>query len=431
MTPMKVVRTTGKNAKQAEKLLRELEQRGSADTARVESDVRRIITSLRRSGDAALRNYAHKLDGLSPQSQLQIAPEEMNAALDSISPEVRAALETAASNIRAFAQQQMPHDFTLDVVAGVRAGQRVRPLSAVGCYVPSGRYPLPSTLLMTVIPAQVAGVERIVIVSPKPAKETLAAAALLGVEHFYRIGGAHAIAALAYGTDTIPRVDKIVGPGNIYVTTAKKLVAFDCAIDMLAGPTEIVVATETGDPEWLASDIVAQAEHDPQALSILVTANATLARDILQQVKLQSRKNTIARESLSKRGYVFLTDSTDETHAITNRLAAEHLTIDSPGDLDWVANAGSIFVGSNTPQSMGDYITGPNHVLPTGSSARTRGGLSVFDFVKLITVQQYSASGLAALGPKAAALANAEGLVAHAASVRARLARPKNDQAPK
>ncbi len=428
---MKLFRTTGRDAEQAEKLLRKLEQRGAADTARVECDVQRIIASIRRSGDTALRNYAHKFDGLSPQSQLQITPEEMTAAFDSISPEVRAALETAAANIRAFAQQQMPHDFTLDVVAGVRAGQRVRPLSAVGCYVPSGRYPLPSTLLMTVIPAQVAGVERIVVVSPKPAKETLAAAALLGVEHFYRVGGAHAIAALAYGTDTIARVDKIVGPGNIYVTSAKKLVAFDCAIDMLAGPTEIVVASEAGDPEWLASDIVAQAEHDPQALSILVTANPTLARDIIKQVKRQSGKNNIARESLSKHGYVFLTGSTEETRTLTNRLAAEHLTIDSASDLDWVTNAGSIFVGSNTPQSMGDYITGPNHVLPTGTSARARGGLSVFDFVKLIAVQQYSASGLAALGPKAAALADAEGLVAHAASVRARLERAKNDKGPK
>jgi histidinol dehydrogenase len=428
---MKLVRTRGRNAKQAEQLLRSLEQRGAADTARVEPAVRRIIADIRRGGDKALRNYAHKLDDLSPQSQLQITPAEMQDALATISPQVRDALETAAANIRAFAQQQLPRDFTLDVTSGVRAGQRVRPLSAVGCYVPSGRYPLPSTLLMTVIPAQVAGVERIVVVSPKPAKETLAAAALLGVEHFFRVGGAHAIAALAYGTGTIPRVDKIVGPGNIYVTTAKKLVAFDCAIDMLAGPTEIVVATEAGDPEWLAADIVAQAEHDPQALSILVTSNARLARDIIDQVKLQSKKNPTARESLSKHGYAFVTTSAAEMHALTNRLAPEHLTVDSPADVDWVRNAGSVFVGADTPQSMGDYITGPNHVLPTGGVPRARGGLSVLDFVKLITVQQYSSSGLAALGPRAAALAEAEGLVAHAASIRTRLNRANNKKGKK
>ena len=428
---MKLVRTTGRSAKQAEQLLRSLEQRGAADTARVEPAVRRIIADIRRGGDKALRNYAHKLDGLSPESQLRITEAEMQDALATISPQVRDALQTAAVNIRTFAQQQMPRDFALDVTSGVSAGQRVLPLSAVGCYVPSGRYPLPSTLLMTVIPAQVAGVERIVVVSPKPAKETLAAAALLGVEHFYRVGGAQAIAALAYGTATIPRVDKIVGPGNIYVTTAKKLVAFNCAIDMLAGPTEIVVATESGDPEWLAADIVAQAEHDPQALSILVTSNSTLARDLIGQVKLQSKKNPIARESLSKHGYAFLTGSAQETRAVTNRLAPEHLTVDSPADVDWVRNAGSVFIGADTPQTMGDYITGPNHVLPTGSIARARGGLSVLDFIKLITVQQYSPDGLAALGPKAAELAEAEGLTAHAASIRTRLNRAGNKKGKK
>jgi histidinol dehydrogenase len=418
---MKLIRTSGKSEKQAEQLLRHLEQRGAIDTARVEPAVRRIVARVRRGGDKALRAHAHRLDGLSSQSQLQISQAEMQNALASLSPQVRDALETAAANIRVFAEQQMPHDFTVEVAAGVQAGQRVRPLSAVGCYVPSGRYPLPSTLLMTVIPAQVAGVQRIVVVSPKPAKETLAAAALLGVEHFYRVGGAQAIAALAYGTETIARVDKVVGPGNIYVTTAKKLVAFDCAIDMLAGPTEIIVATESGNATWLASDIVAQAEHDPQALAIVATSNAELANEIVVQVRRQSKKNSVARESLSKHGYVFLAASATESRAITNRLAGEHLTVDAYSDIEWVMNAGSVFIGADTPQSMGDYITGPNHVLPTGSAAHSRGGLSVFDFVKLITAQQYSPGGLARLGPKAAVLAEAEGLVAHAASIRMRL----------
>jgi histidinol dehydrogenase len=418
---MKLIRTTGRSAKQAEALLRKLENRGATDAAGVEPVVRRIIADVRRNGDKSLREYARKLDNLSPQSQLQITHAEMQAALASVSPDLRAALETAAANIRAFAQQQLPRDFTLELNPGVQASQRVRPLSAVGCYVPGGRYPLPSTLLMTVIPAQVAGVQRIVVVSPKPAPETLAAAALLGVEHFYRVGGAQAVAALAYGTETISRVDKIVGPGNIYVTTAKKLVAFDCAIDMLAGPTEILIATESGDEALLASDIVAQAEHDPQALSILVTANPKLAKKIVAQVAEQSKKNSTARASLSKNGFIFLTESPVETRAIANRLAPEHLTIDSPADEEWVTNAGSVFIGDQTPQSMGDYITGPNHVLPTGAAARARGGLSVLDFVKLITFQQYSPTGLASLGPKAASLADAEGLVAHAASIRARL----------
>ena len=418
---MKLIPTAAHHARQAEALLRKLENRGSAETARVEPTVRRIISDVRQHGDKSLREYAHKLDDLSPQSQLQITRAEMQAALASITPELASALSTAASNIRAFAQKQLPRGFTFEVAPGVQASQRVVPLSAVGCYVPSGRYPLPSTLLMTVIPAQVAGVQRIVVVSPRPAKETLAAAALLGVEHFYRVGGAQAIAALAYGTETIPRVDKIVGPGNIYVTTAKKLVAFDCAIDMLAGPTEILIATESGDETLLASDIVAQAEHDPQALCIVVTANPKLAKKIIAQVDQQSKKNPTARASLSKQGFVFLSESPAETREIANRLAPEHLTIDAPADEQWVTNAGSVFIGDQTPQSMGDYITGPNHVLPTGAAARARGGLSVLDFVKLITFQQYSANGLAILGPQAASLADAEGLAAHAASIRLRL----------
>jgi histidinol dehydrogenase len=274
---------------------------------------------------------------------------------------------------------------------------------------------------MTTIPAQVAGVERIVVVSPRPAKETLAAAHLAGVNEFYRIGGAQAIAALAYGTAGIPRVDKIVGPGNLYVTTAKKLVAFDCGIDMLAGPTEIVVASETGNPQWIASDLVAQAEHDPETLAILVTSNPELARATAEEVKKQSAANPIAKQALAKNGFIFLTQSKKETAEVTNRMASEHLTVDSENDLAWVRHAGSIFIGTQTPQSMGDYISGPNHVLPTGRLARIRGGLSVFDFLRLITTQEYTPAGLRELGPHAARLAQAEGLIGHAASVHIRL----------
>jgi histidinol dehydrogenase len=277
---------------------------------------------------------------------------------------------------------------------------------------------------MTAIPAQVAGVERIVVVSPKPAPETLAAAHLLGITEFYRLGGAHAIAALAYGTATIERVDKIVGPGNLYVTAAKRLVAFDCAIDMLAGPTEIVVTSERGRALDIAADLVAQAEHDPEALAIFISTNTELAKAVGAETKGLSAKNSVAKVSLANNGLVIVAASVDEARALTNRIAPEHLTVDDLSDLDWVRNAGSVFIGRWSPQPMGDYISGPNHTLPTGGTARVRGGLSVNDFVKLITVQRYDRHALELLGPKAALLADAEGLTGHAAAIRARLKRP-------
>jgi histidinol dehydrogenase len=274
---------------------------------------------------------------------------------------------------------------------------------------------------MTAIPAQVAGVQRIVVVSPKPAPETLAAAHLLGITEFYRLGGAHAVAALAYGTASIQRVDKIVGPGNLYVTAAKRLVAFDCAIDMLAGPTEIVVTSERGNAADIASDLVAQAEHDPEALAIFITTRLDLAKAVISEAKLQSRDNSVARQALDRNGLAIVAASVDAARQMTNRLAPEHLTIDAACDLDWVQNAGSVFVGRWSAQPMGDYISGPNHTLPTGGMARVRGGLSVNDFVKLITVQQYSAQGLRTLGTQAALLAQAEGLTGHAEAIRLRL----------
>jgi histidinol dehydrogenase len=279
---------------------------------------------------------------------------------------------------------------------------------------------------MTAIPAQVAGVQRIVVVSPKPAPETLAAAHLLGISEFYRLGGAHAIAALAYGTTSLSRVDKIVGPGNLYVTAAKRLVAFDCAIDMLAGPTEIVVTSDRGRPSDIASDLVAQAEHDPEALAIFVTTREDLARDVAAEVKIRSRANPIARKALDRNGVMFVASDPGEARAITNRLAPEHLTIDSAKDLDWVQNAGSVFVGRWSAQPMGDYISGPNHTLPTGGMARVRGGLSVNDFVKLITVQEYTAQGVRSLGSAAIRLAEAEGLIGHAEAIRTRRAEKRS-----
>jgi len=420
---MKLIRTKGRGAQQAEEIIAVLETRGATSLDSVLSAVQRIVADVRSRGDRAVLRYAAKFDGLSNLHGLRVSPEEMSAAWNDTDPALRDALSTAAKQIRQFAQRQLPTSWSNSPVSGLTTGQLVRPLASVGCYVPSGRHPLPSTLLMTVIPAQVAGVARIAVVSPKPARETLAAAHLLGITEFYRLGGAHAIAALAYGTATIPRVDKIVGPGNLYVTAAKRHVAFDCAIDMLAGPTEIVVTSDRGEPAEIASDLVAQAEHDPEALAIFVTTRSDLAKEVIAEAKLQSRANPIARQALNRNGLAILASSTEEAHEITNRIAPEHLTVDTAKDLDWVENAGSVFVGRWSAQPMGDYISGPNHTLPTGGMARVRGGLSVNDFIKLITVQEYSAQGLRTLGPPATLLAEAEGLIGHAEAIRTRFKR--------
>lgn len=418
---MKLIRTTGRGAREAAGTLAALEARGGAALDAVLPVVERIVTDVRKRGDHALLGYAAKFDGLAGLKAMRVTRGEMAAAWKALDPALRDALSTAAAQIRKFAARQMPGSWNKSSVEGLKTGQIVRPLASVGCYVPSGRHPLPSTLLMTAIPALVAGVKRIVVVSPRPAPETLAAAHLLGVDEFYRLGGAHAVAALAYGTESLPRVDKIVGPGNLYVTAAKRLVAFDCAIDMLAGPTEIVVTSERGNAADIASDLVAQAEHDPEALAVFVTTREELAHAVMAETKERSRNNAIAREALRRNGVAIVAGSVREARAITNRLAPEHLTVDAASDLEWVENAGSVFVGRWSAQPLGDYISGPNHTLPTGGMARVRGGLSVNDFVKLITVQEYSARGVEKLGPKAALLAEAEGLLGHAEAIRARL----------
>jgi histidinol dehydrogenase len=418
---MKLVKTFGRGKATADALIETLEQRGAVNTARVEPVVRRILAEVRKSGDRALLKYAAEFDGLSKGQTLLVSRDEMKAAWESTAPELQAALMVARGNIIAFAEAQLPQEWTISPVAGVKTGQIVRQLESVGCYVPGGRYPLPSTLLMTVTPAQVAGVGRIVVCSPKPAKETMAAAWLAGVTEFYRIGGAQAIAAMAYGTASVGRVDKIVGPGNLFVTAAKTMVSSECGIDMPAGPTEIVVTSETGCATGIAADLVAQAEHDPEALAVLITSNETLAKDVATEVKLQARGNAIAKQSLAAQGCIFVTATVREAQDLTNRLAPEHLTVDSAADLKWIRNAGSVFVGEYSPQSMGDYVSGPNHVLPTGRVGRVRGGLSVMDFVKVITVQEYTRKGLRQMGPHAITMAEAEGLRGHAESVRVRM----------
>jgi histidinol dehydrogenase len=422
---MKIIKTTSRNAAQT---IEALQSRGASSLDAVLPAARRIVSAVRKRGDVALLRYARQFDGLSDGSTLRVTQGEMAAAWEAAPAALRDALTTAADQIRSFAISQLPASFSDEPIPGLTTGQLVRPLASVGCYVPSGRHPLPSTLLMTAIPAQVAGVPRIAVVSPKPALETLAAAHLLGITEFYRLGGAHAIAALAYGTESLVRVDKIVGPGNLYVTAAKRLVAFDCAIDMLAGPTEIVMTSETGRAADIAADLVAQAEHDPEALAVLITTQESLAKQVIQQAKIRSRNNLIAREALTRNGLVILAASVEESREITNRLAPEHLTVDAPSDLDWVQNAGSVFIGRWSAQPMGDYISGPNHTLPTGGMARVRGGLSVNDFAKLITVQQYNQKAMRQLGPSAILLAEAEGLTGHAEAVRTRLKtiRPKS-----
>ena len=406
-------------ARQAE--LQRLTGRGATDLAPVEEAVAATVASVLREGDSALVRYAREFDGLAPDQELRVSPQEMQAAAGAVSAEFRSALEQAASHIRQYCEWQKPKSWIRRAAPGLRVGQLVCPLDAVGCYVPGGRHPLPSTLLMTVIPAQVAGVERIVVVSPRPAPETLAAADLLGVKEFYRVGGAQAIAALAYGTATIPRVHKIVGPGNLYVTAAKKRVSFDCAIDFLAGPTEVVLVSHQGNPAFLASDLVAQAEHDPDAAAILITSSRSLAQAVTEEVRRQSAENPTARESLEKNGVILLATDREEAMRFANAIAAEHLTVER-ADLDKVRSAGSVFVGNYSPQAMGDYASGPNHTLPTAGMARYRGGLSVLDYVKIVSIQESTRAGLQALAPTITTLAEAEGLSAHAESVRIRCA---------
>jgi histidinol dehydrogenase len=420
---LELLTTSGGGARKVERLLQSLGQRGTSSLDRVERQVRPIVNDVRRGGDRALLAARAHFDGVPRKQPLRIAPGELHRAWAETTPELHAALKLAARNIMEFAKRQLPQEWDTEPVPGVKTGQRVRPLAAVGCYVPSGRHPLPSSLLMTAIPAQVAGVERIVVVSARPARETLAAAALLGIDEVYQVGGAQAIAALAYGTPSLPRVDKIVGPGNLFVTAAKRLIASDCGIDMLAGPTEIVVCSERGHPEAIGADLVAQAEHDTETLSVLVTSQPALAKEVIREVKERSRRNPVAREALRSHGYVIITDTKEQAQEIANRLAPEHLTIDSEEDLEWVRNAGSVFIGNWASQPLGDYVSGPNHTLPTGGVARLRGGLSVMDFVKLVTVQSYTPDGVRALGPAAVALARAEGLSGHAEAVGVRISR--------
>ncbi len=399
--------------------------RKSVRLAEAEQTVVPIIEAVRERGDEALLEYAHKFDGLKG-NQFTVPESEWRAAEKSVSPTFKAALETAARNIREYAEIQLPRESWTTFSDGRRLGSIVRPLESMGAYIPAGRYPLPSTLLMTVIPAQVAGVETICVTSPRLSAEILVAARFLNISNVFRIGGAQAIAALAFGTASVPKVDRIVGPGNIYVAAAKKLLAGEVGIDFVAGPTEIVIIADDADPRHLAADMLAQAEHDVDASAILLTTSKSLAERVAAEVgrQLESLPTaSVACESIRNNSAVILCPSMDAAVEASNRLAPEHLAIYDDSLLAKIQHAGSIFIGPSSPEAAGDYATGPNHVLPTSGAARIRGGLSTADFVKVISVQEISSSGLSKLAPAITTLARAEGLEAHARSVEVRLAK--------
>ena len=393
-----------------------------------EAVARRILAHVRRQGDRALVRYSRQFDSVDlRKTGMTVTPDEVERAYTALPQSFVEALRVAAKNIRAAARRQLPRAWQFQALPGVKVSQVLRPLERVVCYVPGGRFPLPSTVLMSVIPAQVAGVREVLVTSPKPAPAVLVAAHMLGVSRIYRLGGAQAVAAFAYGTESVPRVEKIVGPGNRYVAAAKKLVAGECGIDFIAGPSELVVVGGEGNPEWIAADLVAQAEHDPDAVAILLTSSRKLALRVQAWAAEMVAKLglPVAQESLAGQGCIILTGDLGEAAEFVNRLAPEHLTLleDAEGLLDRIQSAGSIFLGAYSPVAAGDYASGTNHILPTSGAARLRGGLSVADFVKCISVQQITRKGLSRLRQSIVTLARTEGLKAHAQSVEVRFKR--------
>ena len=378
-----------------------------------------IVADVRAHGDAALLKYARRFDRL--DGAIEISREEMTAAARRVPSPARAAIRIAARNIRTVARRQVPKGWRARVAPGVSVEQRIVPLDRVGCYVPGGRYPLPSSLLMTAIPAAAAGVDEIIAVCPRPEPIVMAAALEAGISRLFRLGGAHAIAALAYGTSMVPRVDKIVGPGNRFVASAKALVAADCGIDFYAGPTEIVIVSARGPASWIAADLIAQAEHDPDARAVLITPSRALAERVARSVAEQMPADGPARQSLRAHGGIIVTTSTGAAIDLANAAAPEHLVVDDERMAGKVKNTGSLFVGPWTAQVAGDYAIGSNHVLPTAGAARVRGGLSAADFVKQITVQRATARGLGEIGGAVIALARSEGLIGHSRSIEVRL----------
>ena len=416
---MRILKLTSKT----EAKLLKLRQAHNREANRVAA---RIIADVRRRGDGALVHWSAKLDGKQiGKSGLWVGKKEMAAAKRRVDQEFLRAVEHAAKNVRRVAERQLPTYWELQVENGVCIRQLVRPLDAVGCYIPGGRFALLSTLVMTTVPAQVAGVKRIVAVCPRPNDALLATADLLGITEFARVGGAQAIAALAYGTKQVAPVDKICGPGNRYVTAAKQIVSADCAIDMPAGPTEAVVLANRGNPAWISADLLAQAEHAPDAGSYLVTSSVDFARKVQSEVVRQLNelpKANPAHSSISKTGAILVAQSLDHACEFVNRFAPEHLSLPEDGEplLRQIRSAGTIFLGPLAAQPFGDYASGSNHVLPTGGWARRRGGLSAVDFAKCITIQEIGHEGFRSLADDVERLAQSEGLVAHSRAVEIR-----------
>jgi len=390
-----------------------------ADDRAVMRRVSRIVDAVRAEGDVAVRRFARQFDGF--DGPFEIPRAAWKAQARRAPREVRAALKAAAANIARVAEAQRPSSRRVRVAPGITVEQRVRPLDRVGCYVPGGRYPLPSTLLMTAIPARVAGVPEIIAACPRPDPIVLAAAEAAGVTRLFRLGGAHAIAALAFGTTSIPRVDRIVGPGNKYVAAAKNYVSSEVGIDMQAGPSEILILTDSGDPAWLAADLIAQAEHDSDARALLITTKRRLAAAVAREADRRVPEEGPARAALAANGGIIVARTRAEMIALANRMAPEHLVVDDEATAAAVSRAGAIFIGAHTAQVAGDYAIGSNHVLPTGGAARFRGGLSTADFVRVVSVQRVTRAGLRRLAPTVRTLARAEGLVSHEASIRVRV----------
>jgi len=398
-------------------------ERRSARLTEAEETVRPILEDVRKRGDKALLEYARRFDRLERKS-VAVPVAELSSAAERLKPEFRAAVEVAAANVRRYAEKQLPREYSASFGPGLRLGQIVRPLDTVAAYIPGGRYPLPSTLIMTAVPAQVAGVVNVCASCPRAVDEVFGTAHLLGLDRVFQMGGAQAIAAFAFGTKTVPRADRIVGPGNIYVAAAKKLLAGEVGIDFVAGPTEILIIAAAGDPKFLAADMLAQAEHDTDASAILLTTSKRLAAQVAKEIERQLAvlpTAPVARKAIDRNSAVIIVRSLDEAVELSNAFAPEHLALHHEELVPKIRHAGSIFLGAYSPEAAGDYASGPNHVLPTSGAARLRAGLSAADYVKVISIQQLEERALRKIAPSVTTLARAEGLEAHARSVEVRL----------
>jgi histidinol dehydrogenase len=426
MLPIDMMRIVDRQDTAFEPLLRALVNRAADASPSIETSAREIIRQVRGEGDAAVRRLTFELERRELHA-LEIPRAEWASAMEQVDPGVLRAMKHAASRVRAFHEREQHTSFEIPDAGGARVGQRSTPLGRVGLYVPGGKARYPSSVIMTAIPARVAGVREIFMTTPSPSLETLAAATLSGVDRIFSIGGAQAIAAMAYGTESLPRVDKIVGPGNAYVAAAKRLVFGDVGIDSIAGPTELVIAADaSAEPRWVAADLLAQAEHDELAVPILVAVGRDVAERVAAAVATQLAvlpRRAIAEQSLRGQGVILVVDSAAQAIEVVEALAAEHVELALTNAREWAARvttAGALFLGNYTPESVGDYIAGPSHVLPTGGSARFASPLGVTDFIKRTSIIEYDAQTLQTQASDIECLAEVEGLSAHAEAIRIR-----------